>query len=129
MLGQILDDDDETTAASGGGLNGATLARFTEVEDDLEKLANDFNPDTKFTLNALAKLMKYLHDNVPEFRHVTISSAPYEHRLLEELVQKRPAIFFPHRFFFVAPAAGELTTMTALATLIRQIERKPQDAF
>jgi hypothetical protein len=73
--------------------------------------------------------MKYIHDNVPEFRSVSIATMPYEHRLLDALVQKRPAVFFPHRFFFVAPASGELTTMTALAKLIRQTERNSPDAI
>ena len=129
MLGQILDDEGDAATPPQIGVGGATLARFTEVENDLEKLASDLNPDARFTPNALAKLMKYIHDNVPEFRNIAISTTPYDHRFLEELVQKRPAVFFPHRFFFVAPAAGELTTMTALATLIKQIERKPHDAI
>jgi hypothetical protein len=129
MLGQVLDDEGDTPAPPQVGVGGATLARFTEVENDLEKLANDLNPDARFTPSALAKLMKHIHDNVPEFRNIGISKTPYVHRFLDDLVQKRPAVFFPHRFFFVAPTAGELTTMTALATLIRQIERKPQDAI
>ena len=128
MLGQILDDEGDEAAPPQVGVGGATLAIFTAVEDDLEKLANDLNPDARFNSNELSKLMKYIRDTVPEFRNVSISITPYDHRLLEAFVQKRPPVFFPHRFFFVAPAAGELTTMTALATLIRQIERKPQDA-
>lgn len=128
MLGQILDDEGDEAAPPQIGVGGATLARFTEVENDLEKLANDLNPDARFNPNALAKLMKYVHDNVPEFGNISISTDTYDHRLLDALVQKRQAAFYPHRFFFVAPAAGELTTMTALATLIRQIERKPKDA-
>ena len=128
LLGQVLDDEGDEASPPQVGVGGATLARFTEVENDLEKLANDLNPEARFTPGALAKLMKYVHDTVPEFRSVSISTVPYEHRLLEALVQKRPAVFFPHRFFFVAPAAGELTTMTALAKLIRQTERKGSNA-
>ena len=78
---------------------------------------------------ALGKLMKYIYDTVPEFHSIGASTTPYDHRVLESLIQKRPAVFFPHRFFFVAPAAGELTTMTALATLIRQTERRPSNAI
>jgi CheY-like chemotaxis protein len=105
------------------------LLLVTSVQKNgAEKLANDLNPEARFTPAALAKLMKYVHDTVPEFRSVSISTMPYDHRLLEALVQKRPAVFFPHRFFFVAPAAGELTTMTALAKLIRQTERKGSNA-
>ena len=73
-------------------------------------------------------LSKYIRDNVPQFRSVSISTTPYDHRLLDALVQKRPPVFFAHRFFFVAPAAGELTTMTALAALIRQTERSSGNA-
>ena len=80
------------------------------------------------SLAAQSKEMKYIHDTVPEFRSVSISTTPYDHRLLDALVQKRPPVFFAHRFFFVAPAAGELTTMTALAALIRQSERSGGDA-
>jgi hypothetical protein len=128
FLGQTRDDEGDEAGLPEPGVGGATLAIFTEVENDLEKLANDLNPDARFTPNALAKLMKYLHDEVPEFRSVSISEAPYYDKLLEALVKKRPAVFFPHRFFFVAPAAGELTTMTALASLIRQTERGASDA-
>lgn len=128
FLGQVPEDEGDENGIPEVGVGGATLAVFTEVENDLEKLANDLNPDARFTPNALAKLMKYVHDTVPEFRSVSISAIPYDHRLLEALVQKRPAVFFPHRFFFVAPAAGELTTMTALAALIRQTERRASNA-
>lgn len=128
MLGQTPDDEGEASAPPQVGVGGATLARFTDIETDLEKFANDLNPDARFNPNALSKLMKYIVDTVPEFRSVSMSNIPYDHRLLEAIIQKRLAVFFPHRFFFVAPAAGELTTMTALATLIRQIERKPQNA-
>ena len=129
MLGQIPDDEGDAAAPPQIGIGGDTLAVFNRVENDLEKLANDLNPDARFTPTALAKLMNDIHHNVPEFRSISISPTPYDHRLLEALILKRPAVFFPHRFFFVAPAAGELTTMTALATLIRQIEKKPQDAI
>jgi hypothetical protein len=128
LLGQIQEDEGDEGGPPQVGVGGATLAIFTEIENDLEKLSNDLNPDARFTPNALTKLMKYIHDTVPEFRSVGISTTPYDHRLLEALVQKRPPIFFPHRFFFIAPAAGELTTMTALATLIRQTERRPSNA-
>ncbi len=129
MLGQILDDEIDADAPPQVGVGGATLARFTEIENDLEKLATDLNPDARFTPKALANLMKYIRDNVSEFRNIAISTTPFDHRLLEGLVQKSPAVFFPHRFFFVAPAVGELTTVTALATLIRQIESQPQNAI
>jgi hypothetical protein len=129
MLGQTPEDDGDQTSPPEAGVGGATLARFTEIENDLEKLANDLNPDARFTPLKLASLMKYIHDNIPEFRNLNISSSPYDNRQLETLVKARPAVFFPHRFFFVAPAAGELTTMTALATLIRQIERNPNNVF
>jgi hypothetical protein len=128
LLGQIQEDEDDEGGPPQVGVGGATLARFTEVENDLEKFASDLNPDARFTPNALATLMKHIHDNVQEFRSVSISTIPYNDRLLEALVQKRPAVFFPHRFFFIAPAAGELTTMTALATLIRQTEGRTPDA-
>jgi hypothetical protein len=128
FLGQVQDDEGVEPGLPQVGVGGSTLAVFTEVEKDLEKLANDFNPDARFTPNALSKLMKYIHDTVSEFRSMSISTTPYDHRLLEALIQKRPAVFFPHRFFFVAPAAGELTTMTALATLIRQTEKKASNA-
>lgn len=128
FLGQVQEDEGDETGPPQVGVGGATLAIFTEVEDDLEKLANDLNPDARFTPAFLSKTMKYVHDNVPEFRSVSISTTPYDHRLLDALVQRRPGVFFPHRFFFIAPAAGELTTMTALAKLIRQTERRPPNA-
>jgi hypothetical protein len=129
FLGQVHEDEGDDAGPAQIGVGGATLAVFTEVEGDLERLAADSNPEARFTANALVKLMKYVHDTVPEFRSVGISVTPYNHRLLDTLVQARPAVFFAHRFFFVAPAAGELTTMTALAKLIRQTERKPPGAF
>jgi len=130
LLGQGQDDeqDDDGTRLPQIGVGGSTLAIFTEVENDLERWADDANPDARFNVAALAKVMKYIHDTVPEFRSVGISTTPYDHRLLEALVQKRPPVFFAHRFFFVASAAGELTTMTALATLIRQTERRADRA-
>ena len=127
-LGQIPEDEGDENGLPQVGVGGETLAIFTEVENDLERYANDLNPDARFTSQFLAKEMKHIRDNVPEFRSVSISTMPYDHRLLEALVQKRPAVFFPHRFFFVAPAAGELTTMTALAKLIRQTEKKGSNA-
>jgi len=128
FLGQIQEDEGDESGPPEVGVGGATLDVFTEVENDLERLSNDFNPDARFTPAFLAQTLKYIHDNVPEFRSVSISPAPYDHRLLDALVQRHPAVFFPHRFFFVAPAAGELTTMTALAKLIRQTERRSPDA-
>jgi len=128
FLGQVQEDEGDESGVPEVGVGGATLAVFTEVENDFERLANDLHPDGRFTPSVLSKLMKYIHDNVPEFRKVSISAVPYDHRLMEALVQKRPAIFFPHRFFFVAPAAGELTTMTALTSLIRQTERRASNA-
>lgn len=130
FLGQTQDDepDEDGNRLPQSGVGGSTLSVFTEVENDLERWANDANPDFRFDLAAQAKVMKYIHDTVPEFRSVSISTAPYDHRLLEALVQRRPPVFFAHRFFFVASAAGELTTMTALAALIRQTERRNGDA-
>jgi hypothetical protein len=110
------------------GVDPNTLARFSDVEKDLERWANDANPDARFNLAAQSEVMKYIHDTVLEFRSVSISTTPYDPRLLDALVQKRPPVFFAHRFFFVAPAAGELTTMTALAALIRQTERRTRNA-
>jgi hypothetical protein len=129
FLGQIQDDEAGEPSLPQVGVGGENLKIFTEVETDLEKLANDLNPDARFTPMAVGKLMKYICDTVAEFRSISASTTPYDHRLLESLIQKRPAVFFPHRFFFVAPAAGELTTMTALATLIRQTERRPSNAI
>jgi hypothetical protein len=128
FLGQIEEDENGEDGPPQVGVGGATLAVFTEVESDLEKYACDMNPDARFNTSALSKLMKYIHDNVPEFRSVSLSTTPYDHRLLDALVQKRPPVFFAHRFFFVAPAAGELTTMMALAKLIRQTEGRASDA-
>jgi hypothetical protein len=124
FLGQTQDDepDEDGVRPPQTGVGGSTLAVFTVVENDLERMADQANPDARFTLGEQSKMMKYIHDTVPEFRSIGISNAPYDHRFLEELVKKRPAAFFAHRFFFVAPTAGELTTMTALATLIRQTE-------
>jgi len=127
FLGQHQDNEESEPGLPQVGVGGAALAIFTEVENDLERLANELNPDSRFTPAALGKLMKYVHDTVPEFRSINVSTTPFDHRLLEAHIQKRPAIFFAHRFFFVAPAAGELTTMTALATLIRQVERGAED--
>jgi hypothetical protein len=124
FLGQVPEDEGDETGMPETGVGGATLAVFTEIENDLEKLANGLSPDTRLDSATLSRLMKYVRDNVPEFSGVSMSSSPYEHRMLDALVQKRPACFYPHRFFFVAPAAGELTTMTALAALIRQTERR-----
>lgn len=129
FLGQLSEDEGDENGVPQAGVGGATLAVFTEVENDLEKSAGDFNPGARLISAFLSKTMKYIHDNVPEFRSVGISAVPYDHRLLDTLVQKRPAVFFPHRFFFVAPAAGELTTMTALAKLIRQTEKRGSDAI
>jgi len=128
FLGQVPEDEGDENGLPQGGVGGATLAIFTEVENDLETLANDLNPEARFTPAFLSKTMKYVHDTVPEFRSVGVSTMPYDHRLLEALVQNRPAVFFPHRFFFVAPAAGELTTMMALAKLIRQTEGRRSNA-
>lgn len=124
FLGQVPEDEGDETGIPETGVGGATLAVFTEIESDLEKLANGPNPDTRLDSGTLSRLAKYVRDNVPEFSGVSISSSPYEHRTLDALVQKRPVCFYPHRFFFVAPAAGELTTMTALAALIRQTEAR-----
>jgi hypothetical protein len=130
LLGQLQTDENEDTAPLPQvGVGGSTLSVFTTVENDLEKLANDSNPDARFTPAAMAKLMKFIVDNVPEFRCIRISNNPYDHKMLDGLVQQRPAAFFSHRFFFVAAAAGELTTMTALATLIRQTERSQRNAI
>lgn len=129
LLGQIQDDEIGDGGPTEPGVGGATLAIFTEIEADLEKLASDPNPEARLTPNALSGLMKYIHDTVPEFRSVSTSVTPYQPGLLDALVQKRPPVFFPHRFFFIAPAAGELTTMTALAALIRQSERGPANAL
>jgi hypothetical protein len=101
---------------------------FTEVEGDLERWADDANPDARLDLAAQTKVMKYIHDTVPEFRSVNISGVPYDHCQLDALVQRRPPVFFAHRFFFAAPAAGQLTTMTALEALIRQTERRDGNA-
>ena len=130
LLGQPQDDDpdEDGNRLPQSGVGGSTLAVFTEVESDLERWVNDANPDARFNLAAQSKVMKYIHDTVPEFRSVSISTTPYDHRVLDALVQKRPPVFFAHRFFFVAPAAGELTTMTALAALIRQTERSGGNA-
>jgi len=130
FLGQTPDDepDDDGNPSPKSGVDPNTLARFTDVENDLERWANDADPDGSFNLVAQTKMMKFLHDTVPEFRNVSISPTPYDHRFLDALVQKRPPVFFPHRFFFVAPASGELTTMTALAALIRQTERRDGNA-
>jgi len=128
FLGQIQEDENGEDGPPQVGIGGATLAVFTEVESDLEKYACDMNPEARFNTSTLSKLMKYLHDNVPEFRSVSMSTTPYDHRFLDALVQKRPPVFFAHRFFFVAPAAGELTTMMALAKLIRQTEGRASDA-
>jgi hypothetical protein len=127
FLGQVPEDENDESGAPQVGVGGSTLAVFTEIEKDLERFASDVNPDKRFSLNAMSMLMKYIHDNVPEFRCVGISETPYVHRLLDSVVQSRPPVFFSHRFFFVAPAAGELTTMTALAKLIRQLERRSPD--
>jgi len=128
FLGQIREDEGDVSGPPQTGIGGNTLKIFTDVENDLEKFANDLNPDARFTLNAVAVLMKYIRDNVPEFGSVSISTMPYDPRFLDALVQKRPPAFFPHRFFFIAPAAGELTTMTALSKLIRQTERRSPNA-
>jgi|ERR1043166_1992446 hypothetical protein len=120
--GQIPEEETDETDFQQAGVGGATLAIFTEVENDLEKLADGPSPGGRLDTSVLSRLMKYIKDNVPEFSSISMSVAPYDHRLLDALVQKRPPIFFPHRFFFVAPAAGELTTVTALAELIRQTE-------
>ena len=130
FLGQTPDDDpeDDGNHWPQSGVDPNTLARFTDLENELEKWANDADPDGSFNLAAQTKVMKFIHDTVPEFRNVSISTTPYDHRLLDALVQKRPPAFFAHRFFFVAPAAGELTTMTALAALIRQTERRDGNA-
>ena len=126
FVGQSVDDDpdEDGNRLPPTGVGGATLAVFTEVENDLERWASDANPDARFSLSAQTQAMNYIRASVPEFRSVGISPTPYDHRLLDALVLKRPPVFFPHRYFFVAPAAGELTTMTALASLIRQSEGK-----
>lgn len=128
FLGQIQEDEGDEAEIPQVGVGGATLAVFTEVESDFENLANDLNADNRFTPTALVRIMKYIHDNVPEFRSVSISEMPYNHRQLDALIQKRPPVFYPHRFFFIASAAGELTTMTALAALINQTKRRPPNA-
>jgi len=130
FLGQMQDDDpdEDGNRLPQSGVDPNTLARFSDVEKDLERWANDANPDARFNLAAQSEVMKYIHDTVLEFRSVSISTTPYDPRLLDALVQKRPPVFFAHRFFFVAPAAGELTTMTALAALIRQTERRTRNA-
>ena len=130
LHGQAQDDDpdEDGNRIPQVGVGGGTPAVFTEVENDLERWANDGNPDARFALESQLKTMKYIRDTVPDFRSVSISTVPYDHRLLDTLVQKRPPVFFPHRFFFVARAAGELTTMTALAALIRQTEGRVGDA-
>src|SRR6266540_352537 len=130
FLGQAQDDepDEDGNRLPQSGVGGSTLAVFTEVECDLERWADDANPDARFDLAAQTKVMKYIHDTVPEFSSVSISTTPYDHSLLDALVQRRPAGFFAHRFFFIAPAAGELTTMTALAALIHQTERSGGNA-
>jgi hypothetical protein len=129
FLGQLPDDEGEESGLPQTGVGGNTLAIFTDVEADFERLANDSNPEARLTPAFLAKAMKHIHDNVPEFRGLSTAVMPYDHRLLDALVQKRPAIFFPHRFFFIAPAAGELTTITALAKLIRQTDGRRSNAI
>jgi len=116
--------DEDGSHPPQAGLGGATLGVFTDVESDLERMAAQANPDGRFTLGEQSKMMKYIHDTVPEFRSIAVANVPYDHRSLEELAKKRQPSFFAHRFFFIAPAVGELTTMTALATLIRQTEGK-----
>ncbi len=128
FLGQIQEDEGDESGFQQTGVHPKTLAILTEVENDLEKFASDTNPESRLTPNALAALMKHIRDNVPEFGSVSTSTTPYDHRLLDALVQRRPPMFFPHRFFFIAPAAGELSTMMALAELIRQSERRRANA-
>ena len=129
FLGQVSEDEGDETGLPQTGIGGTTLAVFTEVENDFEKLANDSNPEARITSVFLSKTMKYICDSVPEFRSIGMATIPYDHRLLDAHIQKYPAVFFPHRFFFVAPAAGELTTMTALAKLIRQTEGGSSNAI
>ncbi len=124
FIGQVGEEENGEADIPQDGVGGATLAVFTEVEDDFEQLAADAHPEARLDSPSLLRLMKYIRDNVPEFAGVSLPGVPYEHRLLDALVQKQPPAFFGHRFFFVAPAAGELTTMMALAALIRQTERR-----
>lgn len=124
FIGQVREEENGEGDIPQVGVGGATLAVFTEVEDDFERLAGDLNPEARLDAPTLLRLMKYVRDNVPEFAGLSLSNTPYEHRLLDALVQRRPPVFFAHRFFFVAPAAGQLTTLVALAALIRQTERR-----
>ncbi|MBI2926460.1 MAG: hypothetical protein HYY24_12265 [Verrucomicrobia bacterium] len=124
-----LDDSDSTSLLPKQGVGGQVLAVFTQIEQDLERLACDLNPDARLIGPELAPMINYVRNSVAEFRSVRVSNAPYEQRRLAEFVESRSPVFFAHRFFFIAPAAGELTTMTALAELIRQSERKNQNAL
>jgi hypothetical protein len=130
FVGQATEDDpdEDGNRLPQTGVGGATLAVFTEVENDIERWSNDVNPDARFNLSAQTQAMNYIRASVPEFRSVSISPTPYDHKLLDALVRRRPPVFFAHRYFFVAPAAGELTTVTALASLIRQSEGSGRNA-
>ncbi len=106
------------------GLDANTLRVFTEAEEELERHASSANPDHRLTHDALSQTMKYIRDGVPELRSIAVRGDPYDHRRLDkELAELTPPVFFAHRFFFLAPSAGELTTMSGLATLIRKTEK------
>jgi hypothetical protein len=131
FLGQTSGDseDDSDIPKAGAGISGSTLAILAEIEKEIEKFAGDRYPIDRFNSHFLSQTMKYIHDAIPEFRQVFLLSTPYIHRDLEKNIKRSPPVFYPHHFFFIAPAVGELTTMTALAELIRQTERGRNDAF
>jgi len=75
FLGQTPDDDPDNDGnpSPKSGVDPNTLARFTDVENDLERWANDADRDGSFNLVAQTNVMKFIHDTVPEFRNVSIS--------------------------------------------------------
>lgn len=132
FLGQIKkEEDDESDSVSmlpSQGVGSQALDVFNTVEQDLERFAAELHPDTRLKGSTLSGLINYVRNGVVQFQAVEVAVAPYDHRKLAEFIEQRRPLFFAHRFFFVAPAAGELTTMTALKELIRQSDGRGRRA-
>jgi hypothetical protein len=122
MLGQNRDEDINLVRTN-SYVEPEILARFSEVEDQIDQIIS--RDESEMNLVWISSIMKYIAENVKLFSDIKLKEIGHKflYKDLEQLIQKQNNLMFiPHKYFFISPAVGELTTVTSLNLLIKQLE-------
>jgi len=118
-------DDETNSSYYNGNVSPDTLARFSEVEDKIDQICLGSDIESKINPEWVLDIMKYITENVVQFNEIQLFDKSYKFELnkLDKLVQNGRLVFIPHIYYFISPAVGELTTVTAMNLLIKQLQR------